>query len=84
MLHAFSPKKRETCTWQNSVKGQEHSTMYLHCVSENVPPLQLAIIFTYTVRLLHFLAQMLHSEQWTVLGYLTISTNVKRYQTHQR
>jgi len=23
----------------------------IHCVSKNVPPLQLAIIFTYTVRL---------------------------------
>jgi len=31
----------------------------LHCVSKNVPPVQLAIIFTYTVRLRQFLAQML-------------------------
>ena len=29
------------------------------CLKENVPPLQLAIIFTYTVRLGQFLAQML-------------------------
>jgi len=31
----------------------------LHRVSKNVPPLQLAIIFTYTARLRQFLAQML-------------------------
>ena len=31
----------------------------LHCVSINVPPLQLAIIFTYTVRLRQFLTQKL-------------------------
>ena len=30
-----------------------------YTVSKNVPPLQLAIIFTYTVRLQHSLAQML-------------------------
>jgi len=29
------------------------------CLKKNVPPLQLAIIFTYTVRLRQFLAQML-------------------------
>jgi len=28
----------------------------IHCASKNVPPLQLAIIFTYTVRLRQFLA----------------------------
>jgi len=28
-------------------------------VAQKVPPLQLAVIFTYTVRLLQFLAQML-------------------------
>jgi len=36
---------------------------YIHCVSKNVPPLQLAIIFTYTVRLQQFLAQMLPRKQ---------------------
>jgi len=34
----------------------------VHCVLKNVPPLQLAIIFTYTVRLRQFLAQMLPSK----------------------
>jgi len=29
---------------------------YIHCVSKNVPPLQLAIIFRYTVQLRQFLA----------------------------
>jgi len=29
---------------------------HVHCVSKSVPPLQLAIIFTYTVRLRQFLA----------------------------
>jgi len=27
---------------------------HIHCVSKNVPPLQLAIIFTYTVQLRQF------------------------------
>jgi len=35
----------------------------IHCVSKNVPPLQPAIIFTYTVRLRQFLAQMLPRKQ---------------------
>jgi len=35
----------------------------VHCVSKNVPPLQLAVIFTYTVRLWQFLAQMLPRKQ---------------------
>jgi len=34
-------------------------TFELHSVSKNIPPLQLAIIFTYTVRLRQFVAQML-------------------------
>ena len=34
----------------------------IHCVSKNVPPLQLAIIFTCTVRLRQFLAQMLRKK----------------------
>jgi len=34
-------------------------TLNIHRVSKNVPPLQLAIIFTYTVRLRQFLAPML-------------------------
>ena len=39
------------------------NSLKLHCVSKNVPPLQLAIIFTYTVRLRQFLAQMLPRKQ---------------------
>ena len=35
----------------------------LHCLSKNVPPLQLAVIFTYTVLLRQFLAQMLPRKQ---------------------
>jgi len=35
----------------------------LHRVSKNVPLLQVAIIFTYTVRLQQFLAQMLPRKQ---------------------
>jgi len=35
----------------------------VHCVSKNVPPLQLAVIFTYTARLRKFLAQMLPRKQ---------------------
>jgi len=38
---------------------QINTTDNVHCVSKNVPPLQLAIIFTYTVSLRQFLAQML-------------------------
>jgi len=36
---------------ENSVDGKEKIKKKLHCVSKNVPPLQLAIIFTCTVRL---------------------------------
>jgi len=39
------------------------STIIIHCVSKNVPPLQLAVVFTYTVRLRQFLAQMLPRKQ---------------------
>jgi len=37
--------------------------VYTLCLKKNVPPLQLAIIFTYTVRLRQFLAQMLPTKQ---------------------
>ena len=36
---------------------------YLHCVSKYVSPLQLAVIFIYTVRMRQFLAQMLLRKQ---------------------
>jgi len=36
---------------------------HVHCVSKNVPPLQLAVIFTHTVPLRQFLAHMLARKQ---------------------
>jgi len=36
----------------------DNSVLYIHCLKK-APPLQLAIIFTYTIRLRQFLAQML-------------------------
>ena len=53
--------KLNECTsefWANASYCANILTL-IHCVSKNVPPLQLAIIFTYAVRLQQFLAQML-------------------------
>jgi len=48
-----------TLTTVPSVRRMFQEDTVLHCVSKNVPPLQLAIIVTYTIRLRQFLAQML-------------------------
>jgi len=49
----------ETEIWSSKSCGWLLSCSNTLCLKKNVPPLQLAIIFTYTVRLRQFLAEML-------------------------
>jgi len=40
--------------WHSGNSTGHVNQVTLHCVSKNVPPLQLALMFTYTVRLRQF------------------------------
>ena len=73
--------KRSTgCTRQDL--GREHSILLLPSCSVLAKSVTVSVV-AQKVRVV--LRQAWSKSQWTVLmGYLTISTNVRRYQTHHR
>ena len=98
MLHAFSPKKTQNTSPGQSWTtlhcrndrlgtrrdlGREHSILlsvtHMLCVSQDCHAASLCVKDSVVLR------QAWSKSQWTALmGYITTSTNVRRYQTHHR